>query len=121
MIVGNPFAALLKVPSRASSQRPVEREALLNHQALEQSVAALQALLGIPDPRHGQKLVEFHEDVPIAVGTTIVRHDLGRVPKYLVPLRTDSARVLISLPQEWSDTQIAVSSTGTMTVSFLLF
>lgn len=111
MIITNPFADLLRVPSRPSSVRPVEGEALRTHQALEQAVAALQALLAEPDPRQGPKAWEFHQGVQLTGGTAVaIKHNLGRVPRWFFIGYISEARVLSYQREQWTADQFVITA-----------
>lgn len=117
----NPFSGFLKIPSRPSTARPTDREQQLNHQALEQVVAVLQALLGDGDPRRG-RAVEFFEDITLTATGTVIKHTLGRVPRGYLVTYIDSGYIVTGLRDRWTVDQVVLaSSASTPVVDFFLF
>lgn len=119
--MSNPFSAILKVPSRPSTARPTDRDRQADHQALEQCVSALQALLGDGDPRRG-RAVEFFSGITLVAAGTILKHGLGRVPRGYIVTFIDSGRIVIGLRDRWTVDQVVLaSSAATPVVDFFLF
>jgi hypothetical protein len=120
-VASNPLGAAIKVPARPSTNRPKDRESLLTHQALEQAVSALQALLGDGDPRRG-KAVEYHEDVPVTSTGTTVKHGLGRRPRGYVLTSQNGNRVVYGSKEEWTEENFKLrTGAGTVTCAFFIF
>lgn len=117
----NPFASILKVPARPSSLRPTDREQQVTHQALEQTVAVLQALLGNGAARSG-KAVEYHEDISITSSGSTIKHGLGRRPRGYILTASDSNRVVYGLKDEWTEENFSLrTAAGTAVCSFFIF